>query len=953
MWKQFSKKWFTNGGEVLLVILGFVGIAFFLKSLFWQGHLWIIGHDEIHFPMRSYFYHLATTGGDWMPRWSIFMNSGYGYLFFNFYGPLNFSIVDLLVHFRLGITEAWNLWITVAYWLSGLGMYLLLRLYVPRIPAFCGALLFVFFPFHLSEIFTRSDPAQAIAAYTFPPFFCYFVVKFLRTEKLHWLIGAILAFNGTVLGHTLSGLMWIPVQGLFVLWAVFYENPKRKTLFALLLAGILALGLASFYLVPLVLEKSLVRIENAFSSLNGHFLPKTHLLPDAFDLSYNPDALLLSPHMYWKVWPLTIGIVGILIGGLLALWSRKIQGKVFRFFIFWVILAVGVLFMVMSSWSVWFWENIPLIYALQFAWRLEALLAFCVAVMGGVLAFQFFRDGKHNFLAKLTLIGGYSLIAWVAAQPYLKETSLVSPTHTEYHKKAYFDVGDIRKNAHYFKGYTSDRREYEPLTVPQDFIDALGEKPWADHSVIRVENPDIIGINRYWKEGNQFQYFIDFSHVTQQAYIDHYYFPGWQVRVNGITKVNTYPTAEGLIGFDMPIGKDFYLTIKFEDSPLHFWTKLVSGIVLSILFLSLFFMRRLNWVFENMEKIDWIKPVKKILRGTHKVSKSIGKFYRKEMEQIKDFCKYQKITAGKKRFLAFFDRNSERVFLMSVFMLFMLLIGSIFWKLEHLFFGGFSMILLFVALLVGGYLLFASFLDRVPAMLGAGMMTFFPYHFSQIFVYNSYEWIFALTCLIYGLLVLTKVWVYPFKYLWWVRLVLVFILVGLGALFMPLHLGELAVNQQLTDPILASEMFRVFDGQYMDMGYLRDTLPKDYPVIFPLSLGFVGLFFAGIILCTLFWKMYLKFLWIVLLLGVSYWALGHVEFFVDMRWAYLAILNLLGLLNGFVLGIVFQSLLPKKVVGSRTLLLLFLISFLYYDLMPYLQATTWSTEGFSHYKKSF
>ena len=76
-----------------LALTSFAVAPFLLPGYFWGAN------DARHHVYFLFEYDRLVQDGIWWPRWSPDFAFGYGYPFFNIYGPLSHFLAELLLHF--------------------------------------------------------------------------------------------------------------------------------------------------------------------------------------------------------------------------------------------------------------------------------------------------------------------------------------------------------------------------------------------------------------------------------------------------------------------------------------------------------------------------------------------------------------------------------------------------------------------------------------------------------------------------------------------------------------------------------------------------------------------------------------------------------------------------------------------------------------------------------------
>ena len=486
--------------------------------------------------------------------------------------------------------------IAFSFWLSGVGAFLLLKQFVNRFAAFCAALVYVFYPYHLAEIFMRGDVAEAIAGYTWIPFAFYFAVRFIRELKIQYLIFSAAFLSAVIFTHALSGLIWVPVFSLFVLLLAWQEKMNLNQFKWLVGGGVLSVGLSAFYAFPALFESALVYADDRL--FNSPHIPVLHQVPDLLSLKYTSVSYFQSPYEFIEVAPITLGFVLIFIVAALQFFSKNIEVKTRGILRFWVI-AFGICGLLIASPAlngIWNPENFPVLYMLQFPWRLGMIMALAMTVFVGILVQTI--TCKTGF-SKLVVLGFIGNIIWMGAFPYLKETTWGHEEKNPNYLKSYFWVRDLNHLAtpEISPAYSSTlANEYAPRTVPVSFDQSRKAVAPADYKKLHAEFPGQLKTKFLKKNGAEFNFKVE-NLQTQKVWMEHYYLPGWTAFVEG-QKIATYYNQNGLIAFRLPVG-EYHLQVKFVETPLRSLAQYLSLGALFIAIMGLCFRRRINQLLNS------------------------------------------------------------------------------------------------------------------------------------------------------------------------------------------------------------------------------------------------------------------------------------------------------------------------------------------------------------------
>ncbi len=390
-----------------------------LAPLLAPGLYFFDAHDGRHSVFYPMMFDASLRSGALWPRWAMHHLQGYGYPTFIIVPPLGFYTVSFFVLLGAGFTFAVKLtWIT-GILLSGVGMYRLLlhwsdappraqgraALDATHLAAAAGALLYVYAPYHLLDVYVRGALNESLLFLWLPWLFLAFDKLLLRGSAPGWprrLALAMLLLAATWLTHSFAVLAVTPVVMLFVLFRLAWLwGSERKTSTgagkALLqrtvlaaAAGVGGLLLCAVFLVPLFAEQRLlsqqVYTTNTYDFRN-HFVQWGQFLSPFWGYGYSDDPLGANDGMGFQIGALALILAA---AGLFAL-RRDMGSTVNRnqraLMIFLAAASLGVM-IVMAPVSKPLWEAIPTLAVIQFPWRLLLLVSFTVCALAGLALAQ-------------------------------------------------------------------------------------------------------------------------------------------------------------------------------------------------------------------------------------------------------------------------------------------------------------------------------------------------------------------------------------------------------------------------------------------------------------------------------------------------------------------------------------------------------------------------------------
>ena len=352
-------------------------------------------------------------------------------LIFHTHSPFN-MIVGLPLTATLGPTAAYNFCVILALWLSGVGMYLLVKeMTGDARGAFLAGLVFAFFPQLMEQIFEHLN----FVAVQFIPLTLFFLLRLFRQGNLTNLLGVAGCFTLTALCSWHLGLKLLLAMAPLGAVAMFSkQRPLRHLIrdlaLAGLVAGVLLLPLAAPLVVEMIGGADYYRKPPRNQGVDARFLFVPHYGHSVWGSVASPlylDQLYRSPGFvcYLGFVPIALAVVAAV---------RRRPGTLYwlGFTAFAVVLALGRHPIwgreVMESITLPFYllEQIPVFDLLRVANRFMILASVGLAVLTGLgwSALHRKSDGRFLLLAGLICLE-YS---WI---PFPVKKVEVSPFYEE------------------------------------------------------------------------------------------------------------------------------------------------------------------------------------------------------------------------------------------------------------------------------------------------------------------------------------------------------------------------------------------------------------------------------------------------------------------------------------------------------------------------------------------
>jgi len=480
-------------------------------------------HDDLQI-FRLYELDKCVQDGQFPCRWIPDGGFGYGYPMFNFYPPLPYYPAEVLHLLGVDLFTSVEIMFGLSFVLSGFFMYLLVKEMFGDLAGIVAAVFYVYAPYHSLDVYVRGAMNEAWGLVWFPLIFLYIhrLIKEKKNIKKNLSVLA-LSITALMLSHNPMTLIFAPVA---VIWAGFWLWQEKAWLKIkpLIYSGLLAVGLSAFFFIPVVLESKAVHVE---SMMVGYFNYMAHYadLPQMFISRFwgyggsvwGPNDSMAFPlgHLHW----ILAGIVGAV-----SLWKLfKSKNKKIRQVSLMIVGLLGVslvsLFLIHSR-SIWFWQNIPLLYMVQFPWRLLALPIFIFSFVIGAF-FIFIKDTKWQKIFAVTSI--IAVIAW--NMPFFKIEHPVLITEQE---KLSGNLWELQVTGGIF--------DYLPKTAPRP----PGEAGFTIPDYVEGDG----GILDFQKGSDWLKFTANTSTDHAQVMLPVYGFPGMSVKVDG--KKADYTTDKDL-----------------------------------------------------------------------------------------------------------------------------------------------------------------------------------------------------------------------------------------------------------------------------------------------------------------------------------------------------------------------------------------------------------------------
>ncbi len=425
-----------------LALTIFAVAPFLLPGYFWGAN------DARHHVYFLFEYDRLVQDGIWWPRWSPDFAFGYGYPFFNIYGLFSHFVAELFHHFLgLGYVASVEAVFILGIVGSAAAMYAFIRSWLGRQAAMVSALVYVYIPYHLLNLYVRGNLAESTAFVWLP--LCLLTARQAIVQRSYgWVVGLAVSYALLMLTSNLVVVLFTPLLAVYVLVVSWSNRFQHFTPIAVdgtmhtnggamlagdghsisqsllgwlrsawpaVLGGAAGLGLSATFWLPMALERKYVRVDQWFDGrydFHGHFVYFYQLFSPVWGFGIS----LEGPDDVVGFQLGAVAVVFTVIGVILA-WSlvRALRWEIAGFV---AAALLSILVALQIAAPLWDAPVIGSVLALaQFPWRWFSITALSLSVLSGLIMMPALHKGKSQPAMVLFAVVAVILLG---SYPYLK-----------------------------------------------------------------------------------------------------------------------------------------------------------------------------------------------------------------------------------------------------------------------------------------------------------------------------------------------------------------------------------------------------------------------------------------------------------------------------------------------------------------------------------------------------
>ncbi|HKY74203.1 MAG TPA: hypothetical protein VJ246_02750 [Patescibacteria group bacterium] len=477
-------------------------------------------------------------------RWAWLLHGGYGYPLFNFVSILPYYQLAIQKLVGIPFVSGMKLFLATWYLFSGFNMFLLgKRLWKNNHAAVISAVLYGFAPYMLINLNFRAAVGE-LGGFALLPLILYAV---LGSQSLLFTISTSLLF----IMHPGVTLLGMP----FVVLLILLKKKVRVFLFPI----VLSIGLTAWYLIPAIMEAQFT--EQVYHATQNYW--GSSVFPPLLQLFWSPWRVGFLFQGHYGELAYTLGYFAwiAVFASIVLLWKKRIEKRYIRP-VFFLLVAFSLGFFMVTPFSAWVWNVVPMIRKLQFPSRMMLLTVTSSSLLAG---YVFRRILKTQWIPIFLCVAvGWTTLNW---------------THRTY--KPEVDDGFLQTHL----PYVSFEYERLPEAIPKwkkDIATPRTESITVVYGDAIYQPVDVRPTTR--------SYIIDVTSSNSTLIENTMYFPGWKLTIDGVDSDVTI-SERGLMQFSLPQGKHT-IAFVFEDTPVR---KISNAVTLvSIVILGLWIHRKRN-----------------------------------------------------------------------------------------------------------------------------------------------------------------------------------------------------------------------------------------------------------------------------------------------------------------------------------------------------------------------
>ena len=544
---------------ILLLIFSIFAVAALLSPGFFFR-----AHDADHTVFYLIEFDASIRDGILWPRWSPDHAMGYGYPFWVVYAPLAYFAAEVFHLLGVGFTASIKIVMALSALFGGWGMYALLRRWwgrngIGRGAALVGGLVYVYAPYHLLTLYVRAAFAEYVAMAWFP----WVILAFddvVEWGGLRRIALAALALGALFLTHSATLMVFTPLLAIYLLFALVRKTIRQRreqeswrqvigSFAQVVAAGLLAIGLAAIFLLPLAAEQGAVQQKDWVAEnylYQKHFVWPNQFVDPFWGFGFSDDPTGPNDGMSFQ-----LGIVGVVLALVAAVVGLRRASHRRGQTAFFVVALLAVLLLMMPL-ARPVWDAFGPAALIQFPWRLLSTASLFLAILAGAAVGNTLGTGEGSQFPAAHVLGLVVMLASLAFT--VPQYTDIQPIDESVQSIMRFELAYPDMIGH--TAAVQESFTESPL-LPQ----YLAGEPLQKVALIAGSGE----VETLRTGGSSVDARVNLDSPSTVLFYT-YDFPGWRATVDGQPAAHRTEPPYGLIAVDVPAG-DHRVSIRHGGTP--------------------------------------------------------------------------------------------------------------------------------------------------------------------------------------------------------------------------------------------------------------------------------------------------------------------------------------------------------------------------------------------------
>ncbi|MCB9143632.1 MAG: hypothetical protein H6646_15310 [Anaerolineales bacterium] len=544
---------------ILLLIFSIFAVAALLSPGFFFR-----AHDADHTVFYLIEFDASIRDGILWPRWSPDHAMGYGYPFWVVYAPLAYFAAEVFHLLGVGFTASIKVVMALSALFGGWGMYALLRRWwgrngIGRGAALVGGLVYVYAPYHLLTLYVRAAFAEYVAMAWFP----WVILAFddvVEWGGLRRIALAALALGALFLTHSATLMVFTPLLAIYLLFALVRKTIRQRreqeswrqvigSFAQVVAAGLLAIGLAAIFLLPLAAEQGAVQQKDWVAEnylYQKHFVWPNQFVDPFWGFGFSDDPTGPNDGMSFQ-----LGIVGVVLALVAAVVGLRRASHRRGQTAFFVVALLAVLLLMMPL-ARPVWDAFGPAALIQFPWRLLSTASLFLAILAGAAVGNTLGTGEGSQFPAAHVLGLVVVLASLAFT--VPQYTDIQPIDESVQSIMRFELAYPDMIGH-------TAAVQEPFTESPLLPQYLAGEPLQKVALIAGSGE----VETLRTGGSSVDARVNLDSPSTVLFYT-YDFPGWRATVDGQPAAHRTEPPYGLIAVDVPAG-DHRVSIRHGGTP--------------------------------------------------------------------------------------------------------------------------------------------------------------------------------------------------------------------------------------------------------------------------------------------------------------------------------------------------------------------------------------------------